>query len=123
MRAFGCSFGGMGTLPLRIALALGVATFALLVLAVAAAGSSSARTVLQPRVLFDDFGYSGSDPLFQLWRHGWKVRTAQGWPGAAGATWSAAAISFVRDPVNRKNELLRLTSSTDGTAAGTSEAQ
>ena len=41
----------------------------------------------------------------------------------AGASWTTAAISVVRDPANRKNELLRLTSSTDGTAGGTNEAQ
>jgi hypothetical protein len=75
------------------------------------------------QIVFDDFSYTGFHPLLDLWQHGWKVRTAQGWPGAAGATWSAASISFVRDPANRKNELLRLTSSTDGTAAGTSQAQ
>ena len=121
--AFGCSFAWMGALPPRLAVALSVATFALLAPAVAAASSSSGPTAVQPRVLFDDFSYAGTDPLFQLWRHGWKVRTAQGWPGAASATWSAAAISFVRDPASRKNELLRLTSSTDGTAGGTSEAQ
>jgi hypothetical protein len=34
-----------------------------------------------------------------------------------------AAISFVRDPAHRRNELLRLNASTDGTAAGTSQAQ
>src|SRR5207302_8546444 len=119
--AFGCSFAWMGALPPRLAVALSVATFALLAPAVAAASSSSGPTAVQPRVLFDDFSYAGTDPLFQLWRHGWKVRTAQGWPGAAGATWSAAAISFVRDPAMRKKGPLLLAPSTVGTAARTSQ--
>jgi hypothetical protein len=91
-----------------------------------AVGSSAfaARTQpAQPQVLFDDFSYGGFNQSFQLWHHGWKIRTAQGWPGVAGADWSQAGISFVRDPANRANRLLRLTSSTDGTAAGTAEAQ
>jgi hypothetical protein len=74
-------------------------------------------------VLFDDFSYMGFSPLLRLWRHGWKVRTEQGWPGMPGASWSTANVSFVRDPANRANRLLRMTSSTDGTAAGTSQAQ
>jgi hypothetical protein len=98
------------------AAAVCLASVALLVPAVASGAGKS-------QVLFDDFSYTSFHPLLDLWQHGWKIRTAPGWPGMAGATWSAAAISFVRDPANRKNELLRLTSSTDGTAAGTSQAQ
>ena len=64
-----------------------------------------------------------NEPGPDLSRHGWTIRTAQGWPGAKGATWSADGISFVPDPRRPGNELLRLTSSTDGTAAGTNQAQ
>src|SRR5258706_3382343 len=120
---FGRSVVSMKAWPPRLALALSVALFAFVVPGAASAAAHSPRAAAQPPVLFDDFSYAGSDPLFQLWQHGWKVRTAQGWPGAANATWSASAITFVRDPANRKNKLLRLTSSTDGTAVGTSEAQ
>ncbi|HSP72909.1 MAG TPA: glycoside hydrolase family 16 protein, partial [Gaiellaceae bacterium] len=49
--------------------------------------------------------------------------TEQGWPGIPGAGWSAGNVTFVRDPADRKNVLLRLTSSTDGTTVGTHQAQ
>jgi hypothetical protein len=85
--------------------------------------SAAASGAVKPQVLFDDFSYGGYHPLLELWQHGWTIRSAQGWPGVAGAAWSPGGISFVADPGRRKNRLLRLTSSTDGTAAGTSEAQ
>lgn len=91
------------------------------ILALLLPGSASA--VPRPHVLFDDFSYTRFHPLLELWQHGWKIRTAQGWPGAAGASWPSTAISFVRDPANRKNELLRLTATTNGTGTGTSQAQ
>jgi len=100
----------------RLAPAICLATVALL-LPVAASAAPA------PPVLFDDFTYTGYHPLLDLWQHGWKIRTAQGWPGAAGATWPVTAISFVRDPGDKKNMLMRLTSSTDGTAAGAHQAQ
>jgi hypothetical protein len=96
---------------------------ALPLFAAAASSSHASTTAARPQVLFDDFSYSGFDPLLQLWKHGWKIRTAQGWPGIPGAGWSTAGVSFVADPANGRNRLLRLTSSTDGTAAGTTQAQ
>jgi hypothetical protein len=110
---------------LRPARTLGIVTALLLVVLAsdthtARAGSKSAAAPTQ--ILFDDFTY-GFSPLVTFWRHGWRIRTQQGWPGMAGATWSVDNIAFVKDPANRKNRLLRMTSSTDGTAAGTSEAQ
>jgi len=95
------------------------------VLALAVVSSAAARptAAARPQVLFDDFNYGGFNQSFQLWHHGWKIRTAPGWPGIAGATWSQTGISFVSDPANRANRLLRLTSSTDGTAAGINQAQ
>jgi len=72
----------------------------------------------RPQVLFDDFSYGGFNQSFQLWHHGWKIRTAPGWPGISGAAWSQSGISFVGDRADRGNRLLRLTSSTDGTPAG-----
>jgi hypothetical protein len=103
-------------MPFRPAAAVCLAILALLLPAAAAAAPA-------PRVLFDDFSYTGSHPLLDLAQHGWKIRTAAGWPGAVGVSWPATAISFVRDPASTKNELMRLTASTDGTAAGTSQAQ
>jgi hypothetical protein len=110
----------------RFAQAFGIGTMSLLVML--AAGTPSARAgsrhdVATPQVFFDDFNYLGVSPLLAFWRHGWKIRTEQGWPGMPGAGWSTANIAFVKDPVNARNGLLRMRSSTDGTAAGTSEAQ
>ncbi|MFK4038466.1 cellulose binding domain-containing protein [Nonomuraea wenchangensis] len=66
-------------------------------------------------VLFDDFTYSGpSDPL--LAQRGWTVRAASGGPGVPGATWSPSAVSF-------PGGLLTLDSTTNGTAAGTVQAE
>ncbi|WP_055588536.1 cellulose binding domain-containing protein [Streptacidiphilus griseoplanus] len=65
--------------------------------------------------LFDDFGYtSSSDPAVS--RHGWTVKSGQGGPGVAGATWSPSDVTFSGSIMN-----LRLT--TDGTAAGTRETE
>ncbi|MEU6727920.1 cellulose binding domain-containing protein [Nonomuraea wenchangensis] len=66
-------------------------------------------------VLFDDFTYSGpSDPL--LAQRGWTVRASSGGPGVPGATWSPSAVSF-------PGGLLTLDSTTNGTAAGTVQAE
>lgn len=90
--------------------------------AVATAGGTVSHAVRQAptsKVLFDDFDYAGAhDP--SLARHGWTVRTDPGGPGVDGATWSAAGISFPR--VDRQ-KVLRLTMTTDGTAAGTTESE
>src|SRR5262249_61698721 len=51
------------------------------------------------------------------------VRPKAGWPGARGAVWSAGNVSFVDDPAQSGNRLLRMSSSTDGTVAGTSQTQ
>src|SRR5262245_17559823 len=55
--------------------------------------------------------------MLEVWRHGWTIRTEPGWPGVPGASWPTGGVSFVR------GGLLRLTASTDGTAAGTRQAQ
>src|SRR5262245_37254268 len=103
---------------------LGRVACALLVgLVATAVASSSSLASSKPQVLFDDFDYGGFNQSFQLWHHGWKIRTAQGWPGIAGAGWSQAGISFVRDPAGHDNRFLRLTSSTDGTPTGIEQAQ
>jgi hypothetical protein len=71
-------------------------------------------------ILFDDFSYASRA---QLAAHGWIVRTAPGWPGVAGATWDAENVSFARGPGGPANRVLRLSSTTNGTAAGTSQTQ
>ncbi|MFN2531516.1 MAG: glycoside hydrolase family 16 protein [Pyrinomonadaceae bacterium] len=72
------------------------------------------------QILFDDFTYANRK---QLKKHGWIVRTAPGWPGIPGATWSEEAVSFLNDPDQSNNRILRMTSSTDGTTAHTTQTQ
>jgi hypothetical protein len=98
---------------------LALMALSLLVL-VPGTAASPALAADKPQILFDDFSYTSRA---QLAGHGWIVRAAAGWPGVAGATWSADNVSLRRDPARRGNRLLRMSSSTDGTAAGTSQAQ
>ena len=72
------------------------------------------------QVLFDDFSYSKREALT---RHGWVIRTAAGWPGVPGATWPKAGVTFLEDSGQPGNRILRMTSSTDGTGANTSQTQ
>jgi hypothetical protein len=65
------------------------------------------------QVLFDDFSYTDKA---QLKKNGWIIRTEAGWPGIPGATWSEDGVSLVKDPAQAKNTIIRMTSSTDGTA-------
>lgn len=74
----------------------------------------------KPKVLFDDFSYTNQK---ELKKHGWIVRTAAGWPGVPGATWSEQGVSFVKDPNQPRNRILRMTSSTDGPNASTTQTQ
>ena len=84
-----------------------VASFLLLACACATAATKS-----EP-VLFDDFNYSSAA---ELAKHGWIVRTVAGWPGIAGATWGPESYSFLNDPQQRGNRILRMTSVTNGSA-------
>jgi glycosyl hydrolase family 16 len=97
-----------------------VGAAALAVLALAPVAGAAGAAPPRVEVMFDDFSYTTRS---QLAAHGWIVRTATGWPGIEGAVWSPGNVSFVRDPGRRGDRLLRLTSTTDGTAAGTSETQ
>ncbi len=72
------------------------------------------------QVLFDDFSYANQR---QLKKHGWIIRTAPGWPGVPGATWSVNGVSFLKDTDEPHNRILRMTSSTDGTSANTTQTQ
>jgi hypothetical protein len=74
----------------------------------------------KPKVLFDDFSYLNRK---QLKRHGWIVRTVAGWPGVPGAIWSEDGVSFVKDLNEPRNRILRMTSSTDGPNAKTTQTQ
>jgi hypothetical protein len=62
------------------------------------------------QVLFEDFSYANNK---ELTKNGWIIRTAPGWPGVPGATWSEAGVTLLKDS---NNTILRMTSSTDGTS-------
>jgi len=72
------------------------------------------------QILFDDFSYTDRK---ELTGHGWIVRTATGWPGVPGATWSPEGVTFLKDEVAPRNRVLRMTSTTDGTGANTRQTQ
>jgi hypothetical protein len=84
--------------------------------AFSAAPAASSAT----QILFDDFSYANKN---QLKRNGWIIRTAAGWPGVPGAIWSEEAVSILKDPERSNNWIVRMTSSTDGTAANTTQTQ
>jgi glycosyl hydrolase family 16 len=99
---------------------------ALLVISVTV-GSGSRRfrsatwlTSTAAQVLFDDFSYTNKE---ELKKHGWIIRTAPGWPGVPGASWREDGVSILKDPNHPDNLILRMTSSTDGTNANTTQTQ
>lgn len=69
-------------------------------------------------VFFDDFAYSGTGDARFASR--WAVRSDPGSPGPPGATWSRSAITLRG---TGPDATMVLTASTDGTAAGTRQAQ
>ncbi|WP_329558015.1 hydrolase [Streptomyces uncialis] len=70
-------------------------------------------------VLFDDFDYTAhSDP--RLAANGWFLRTYSGGPGVPGATWSPQNISFAAAD---GNSVMKLETSTSGTAASTRQTE
>jgi hypothetical protein len=91
------------------------ASASLLGVMVAVAQPSHAATC---SVLFDDFTYSGPTDS-QLRSHGWGVRTSNGGPGI-GASWPQSSISF---PTADSQQVLQLTATSDGTAAGTTQSE
>ena len=72
------------------------------------------------RIFFDDFNYTKRK---ELTNHGWTVRTAAGWPGLPGATWWKEGVSFLKDPDEPRNRILRMVSSTDGTGTSANQTQ
>ncbi len=110
-----------GQLVMRKPLLAGIAAALACIAAGAVAVAASASTVAQPTcaALFDDFSYSGpSDPLIN--QRGWTVRTNAGGPGVPGASWPASNVSF---PTVDGAKSLQLQASTNGTGAGTSQAE
>ncbi|MGW4745891.1 glycoside hydrolase family 16 protein [Streptomyces sp. NPDC004290] len=74
-----------------------------------------------PGTLFDDFHYTGADDP-ALAEHGWEIRTGGGGPGIKD-TWGASGVGFPSDSTAQGGTVLRLRSSTDGTAQGTEQAE
>ncbi|HSD48113.1 MAG TPA: glycoside hydrolase family 16 protein [Pyrinomonadaceae bacterium] len=72
------------------------------------------------QVLFDDFSYTNQQ---QLKKNGWIVRTEPGWPGVPGAKWLETGVTLLKHPSEPNNRILRMTSTTDGTAANTTQTQ
>ena len=72
------------------------------------------------QVLFDDFSYTTQQ---HLKKNGWIVRTEPGWPGVPGAKWLEQGVTLLKHPSERGNRILRMTSTTDGTAANTTQTQ
>ena len=84
------------------------------------ASNTAAAKTSATHVLFEDFTYANKN---QLKKNGWIVRTEAGWPGVPGATWSEKDVTLVSDSAQPKNKMIRMTSSTDGTAANTKQTQ
>ncbi|MEK9521770.1 glycoside hydrolase family 16 protein [Streptomyces sp. NPDC087908] len=74
-----------------------------------------------PGTLFDDFDYTGADDP-SLAANGWEIRTGGGGPGVRD-TWSADGAAFPSDAAAQGGKVLRLRSSTDGTAQGTTQTE
>lgn len=71
-------------------------------------------------ILFDDFTYRDQQSLLD---NGWIIRHKVSWPGVTGASWPKENFTFINDPDQPDNLLLQMLASTDGTAAGTQQAQ
>src|SRR6266542_1390927 len=72
------------------------------------------------QILFDDFNYSKHREMI---KHGWILRRTAGWPGVPGAIWGSEGVSFLRDPDERGNRIVRMISSTAGAATNTRQTQ
>lgn len=81
---------------------------------------SSSATYASEQIMFDDFNYIN---LAQAEENGWMVRTETGHPGIKGATWWAEGVSFHPDPLNYSNQVMRISSKTDGTPENTRQTQ
>jgi len=81
---------------------------------------NQAGAKLTAQLLFDDFNYTNQKKFL---KNGWVIRTAPGHPGIPGAKWPLENVSFLNDPDQTENRILRMTSATDGTAENTSQTQ
>jgi hypothetical protein len=85
-----------------------------------AAAFAALAAAAAPGWFFDDF----SQPDLQvLQTTGWTVRSEAGHPGVPGAAWGPGTVRLVDDPAAPGNRLVQLVARTDGTPAGTAQAQ
>lgn len=87
----------------------------------AQAASQGTPAPVPSGIVFDSFHYTGSDDP-ALGRHGWGIRTGAGGPGIHD-TWSVAGVSFPGADGARGGQVLQLRAATDGTKAGTTQAE
>ena len=86
---------------------------AVMILAISGSLPSSQAAAPQA-MLFDDFSYATRQ---QLKKNGWIIRTEPGWPGVPGALWLEDGVTLV------DKTILRMTSTTDGPGARTTQTQ
>lgn len=79
--------------------------------------SPSLQAAAPAAILFDDFSYTNRE---QLKKNGWILRTEPGWPGVPGATWKEEGVSLHKESAI---QFVRMTSSTEGTGATTTQTQ
>ena len=94
--------------------------FAALLLCMTFLLTTASATKEPAPILFEDFSYANKN---EMKNNGWIIRTEAGWPGIPGATWWDEGVSILKDPENGNNWILRMTSSTDGSAANTKQTQ
>lgn len=82
--------------------------------------AASSATSISRHILFDDFSYSSSN---QMPTNGWYVRSGGGGPGVSGASWSRDYVTFLADPTDSSNRLMRMRASTEGSGATTIQSQ
>jgi hypothetical protein len=80
----------------------------------------AANAQMSAPILFDDFSYTDKQ---QMKRNGWIIRTEPGWPGVPGATWLEQNVWTLKDASRANNWIVRMTSTTNGTAENTTQAQ
>jgi hypothetical protein len=93
---------------------------ALLIVVAIASSLPSLHAAPPAAVLFEDFSYANTQ---QMKQNGWIIRTEPGWPGVPGALWWEDGVTLVKDPSQPNNQVLRMTSVTDGPGAKTAQTQ
>ena len=91
-----------------------LAALAALLMVAIASFLPSSQAAAPSAVLFDDFSYTNKQ---QLKKNGWIIRTEPGWPGIPGALWLEDGVTLV------DKRIMRITSTTDGPGARTTQTQ